>query len=93
MGHDGPQNKKHAEERGSLYLEVCVIDAFKDQRWSSGLYSHHREERGKGSVREKESDKDRNKGKSSMWLIPDQNTDSTTTLTCWKRTGPKRNLK
>lgn len=26
-----------------MYLEVCVIDAFKDECWCSGLYSHHRE--------------------------------------------------
>lgn len=30
-------------KRRGLYLEVCVIDAFKDECWRSGLYSHHRE--------------------------------------------------
>lgn len=32
-----------------LYLEVCVVDAFKDERWSSGLCGHSEEtERGEG---------------------------------------------
>lgn len=68
--------QKHAEERWSLYLEVCVIDAFKDERWSSGLYSHHREtERGRGireskSVQQKKNHKQQWK-LSRMWLITD----------------------
>lgn len=33
------RQRAEAERRrgGDLYLEVCVIDAFKDERWSSGL--------------------------------------------------------
>lgn len=29
-----------------LYLEVCVVDAFKDERWSSGLCGHSEETEG-----------------------------------------------
>jgi len=40
------------QRRGDdLYLEVCVIDAFKDERWSSGLRSHHRDTESQNQVR------------------------------------------
>lgn len=43
-------------KRRGLYLEVCVIDAFKDECWRSGLYSHHREHE-KGVERNQEGKK------------------------------------
>lgn len=70
------------QKRWSLYLEVCVIDAFKDERWSSGLYSHHREtERG---VRESKAVQKNHKQQwkqSRMWLVAVPVTWSFTDLT------------